>query len=172
MLEKGGITFDQDKLNSAEVILTAIGAYQMIETLKAAERLTQRGVKVAVNYLIEPGKFRQPRGRRELQHCAPNELRHALYPEHISTRVFVCHTHPEIMSGVLRPLDTGKNTVFLGYTNHGGTLDTDGMLFVNRLSWAHIVRVAAHSLYINPAEVLEPEEIDALEGRVNPQSVF
>jgi hypothetical protein len=32
--------------------------------------------------------------------------------------------------------------------------------------------VAAHSLYINPAEVLEPEEIDALEGRVNPQSVF
>lgn len=172
LLEKGGITFDQDKLNSAEVILTAIGAYQMIETLKAAERLTQRGVKVAVNYLIEPGKFRQPRGRRELQHCAPNELRHALYPEHISTRVFVCHTHPEIMSGVLRPLDTGKNTVFLGYTNHGGTLDTDGMLFVNRLSWAHIVRVAAHSLYINPAEVLEPEEIDALEGRVNPQSVF
>ena len=172
LLEKGGITFDQNKLDNSELILTAIGAFQMVETLKAAERLTQRGIKVAVNYLVEPGKFRQPRGRRELQYCAPNELRHALYPEHISTRVFVCHTHPEIMSGVLRPLDTGKNTVFLGCTNHGGTLDTDGMLFVNRLSWAHIVRVAAHSLYINPTEVLEPEEIDALEGRVNPQSVL
>jgi len=76
------------------------------------------------------------------------------------------------MSGVLRPLDTGANTVFMGYTNHGGTLDTAGMLFVNRLSWAHIVRVAAHSLHINPKEVLEDDEIDALEGRVNPQSVF
>lgn len=172
LIENGGITFNQAKLDLAEIILTAIGAFQMIETLKAAERLAQRGIKVAVNYLIEPGRFRQPRGRRELAHCAPDVFRHELYPEHISTRVFVCHTHPEIMSGVLRPLDTGKNTVFLGYTNHGGTLDTDGMLFVNRQSWAHIVRVAAHSLYINPAEVLENEEIDALEGRANPQSVF
>ncbi len=31
----------------------------MIETHKAAERLEQRGIKVAVNYLIEPGRFRQ-----------------------------------------------------------------------------------------------------------------
>jgi phosphoketolase len=75
-------------------------------------------------------------------------------------------------AGAYRPLDTGVNTVFMGYTNHGGTLDTAGMLFVNRLSWAHIVRVAAHSLFINPKEVLEDDEIDALEGRVNPQSVF
>jgi phosphoketolase len=172
LIENGGITFNQAKLDNAELILTAIGAFQMIETLKAADRFEQRGIKVAVNYLIEPGRFRQPRGRREFAHCAPDRLRHDLYPEHISTRVFVCHTHPEIMSGVLRPLDTGKNTVFLGFTNHGGTLDTDGMLFVNRLSWAHIVRVAAHSLYISPSEVLEPEEIDALEGRENPQSVF
>ncbi len=172
LIENGGITFDQAKLDHAEIILTAIGAFQMIEMLKAAERLEQRGIKVAVNYLIEPGRFRQPRGRRELAHCAPDALRHDLYPEHIPTRVFICHTHPEIMSGVLRPLDTGKNTVFLGYTNHGGTLDTDGMLFVNRQSWAHIVRVAAHSLYISPTEVLAPEEIDALEGRANPQSVL
>src|SRR5450830_1375742 len=172
LIEKGGITFEQTKLASAELILTAIGAFQMIETLKAAERLEQRGIKVAVNYLIEPGRFRQPRGRRELLHSATDELRHSLYPEHISTRVFVCHTHPEIMSGVLRLLDTGKNTVFLGYTNHGGTLDTDGMLFVNRLSWAHIVNVAALSLYMNPGEVLDPREIDALEGRTNPQTVL
>ncbi len=172
LVEQGGITFDQAKLDNAEVILTAIGAYQMMETLKAADRLEQRGIKVAVNYLIEPGRFRQPRGRRELLYCASSELRHALFPERISTRVFVCHTHPEIMSGVLRPLDTGNNTVFLGYTNHGGTLDTAGMLFVNRLSWAHIVRVSAHSLHLSPSEVLEVAEIDALEGRVNPQSVF
>jgi phosphoketolase len=163
---------DQAKLDQAELILTAIGAFQLMETIKAAHRLEQRGVKVAVNYLIEPGRFRQPRGRRELGYCAHIELRHALFPEHILTRVFVCHTHPEIMSGILRPLDTADNTVFLGYTNHGGTLDTAGMLFVNRQSWGHIVRVAAHSLHLDPSEVLDQEEIDALEGRVNPQTVF
>ena len=172
LVEQGGITFDQDKLDNAEVILTAIGAYQLVESVRAAERLEDRGVRVAVNYLIEPGRFRQPRGRRELMYCATNDLRLELFPEHIATRVFVCHTHPEVMSGVLRPLDTGRNSVFLGYTNHGGTLDTAGMLFVNRISWAHIVRIAAHSLNLNPQEVLEEAEIDALEGRVNPQSVF
>jgi len=172
LVENGGITFNPSKIASAEIVLTAIGAFQMIETLKAAERLEHRGINVAVNYLLEPGRFRQPRGSRELLHCAPIKLRSALYPEHITTRVFICHTHPEVMSGVLRPLDTGVNTVFMGYTNHGGTLDTAGMLFVNRLSWAHIVRVAAHSLHINPEDVLEDDEIDALEGRVNPQSVF
>lgn len=172
LVEQGGITFDQDKLDKAEVILTAIGAYQLVECMRAAQRLEERGVRVAVNYLIEPGRFRQPRGRRELLYCATNTMRHQLYPEHVSTRIFVCHTHPEAMSGVLRPLDTGRNSVFLGYTNHGGTLDTAGMLFVNRISWPHIVRVAAHSLNINPEEVLDNSEIDALEGRLNPQSVF
>ncbi len=172
LVEQGGITFNQEKLDNAELILTAVGAYQMVETLKAAQRLEERGVKVAVNYLIEPGRFRQPRGRRELLNCTPYELRHQLFPAHILARVFVCHTHPEVMSGVLRSVDTGDNTVFLGYTNHGGTLDTAGMLFVNRHSWAHIVRVAAHSLRMNPNEVLNVEELDALEGRMNPQEVF
>ena len=172
LVENGGITFNSSKLISADLILTAIGAFQMMETLKAAERLEHRGIKVAVNYLLEPGRFRQPRGSRELLHCAPIKVRHALYPEQITTRIFVCHTHPEVMSGILRPLDTGVNTVFLGYTNHGGTLDTAGMLFVNRLSWAHIVRVAAYSLHIDPKIVLKDDEIDALEGLVNPQNVF
>lgn len=169
---QGGITLDQSRLNNAELILTAIGAYQLSEAIRAAERLEQRGIRVAVNYLMEPGRFRQPRGRREMLYCVNNEFRHALFPEHVSTRVFICHTHPEIMSGVLRPLDTGKNTVFLGYTNHGGTLDTAGMMFVNRQSWSHIVRISAHSLHLNPKDVLEDIEIDALEGRISPQSIF
>ncbi len=172
LVKQGGITLDQNKLDHAELILTAIGAFQLIETIKAAERLTRHGIKVAVNYLIEPGRFRQPRGRRELQYCVNHELRHTLFPEHILTRVFVCHARPEIMSGILRPLDTGNNTVFLGYTNHGGTLDTAGMLFVNRLSWGHILRVSAHSLHMSPSEILTSAEIDALEGRMNPQDVF
>jgi phosphoketolase len=172
LITQGGITLDQSRLDSAELILTAIGAYQMMETLKAAQRLEQRGIKVAVNYLIEPGRFRQPRGRRELNYCVSPELCNALFPPQISSRVFACHTHPEIMSGVLRSLDTANKTVFLGYTNHGGTLDTAGMLFVNRLSWAYIVAAAAKVLQINPNKVLAVAEIDALEGRTNPQSVF
>lgn len=172
LLAKGGITLDQPRLDSAELILTAIGAFQMMETLKAAKRLEQRGIKVAVNYLIEPGRFRQPRGRRELDYCASTEQANALFPMHIQNRIFICHTHPETMSGVLRPLDTGNKTVFLGYTNHGGTLDTAGMLFVNRLSWAYILLAAAKVLHLNPKKVLAPPEIGALEGRINPQSVF
>lgn len=172
LLSQGGITLDQKRLDSAELILTAIGAFQMMETLKAAQRLEQRGIKVAVNYLIEPGRFRQPRGRREINYCASIKLRNTLFPEHIQNRVFACHTHPEIMSGVLRPLDTAKKTVFLGYTNHGGTLDTAGMLFINRLSWGYIVLAAASILQLNPNKVLEVAEIDALEGRTNPQNVF
>ena len=39
------------------------------------------------------------------------------------------------MLGVLAPLVTGASTVALGYANAGGTLDVDGLLFVNRCSW-------------------------------------
>lgn len=70
LLAKGGITLDQNRLDGAELILTAIGAFQMMETLKAAKRLEQRGIKAAVNYLIEPARFGQPWGRRELNYCA------------------------------------------------------------------------------------------------------
>ncbi|MEK8088380.1 xylulose 5-phosphate 3-epimerase [Thermithiobacillus plumbiphilus] len=155
-----------------EVSLTAIGAYQLIEVLRAAERLDERGVCVMVNYMIEPGRFRDPRGRREAAWQAPEALRQQLYPETLPHRVFVTHTHPELMAGVLRPLDSGHTTIFLGFTNHGGTLDTPGMLFVNRQSWAHIVRAAARSLGREVRDFLEPEEIDALERRRTPEGIL
>ena len=154
------------------VILTAIGAYQLGEVLRAARRLNDRGVGTAVNYMIEPGRFRDPRGRREAACQAPDETRARLFPELVPHRLFVCHARPEVMAGVLRPLDTGRRTIFLGYTNHGGTLDTAGMLFVNRLSWAHIVRGCARSLELDLASLLEPAEVDALEGRRNPRGVI
>lgn len=171
LIEQGGITFAHEH-SDAQVILTAIGAFQLIETLRAAERLEQRGLRVRVNYLIEPGRFRAPRGRRETAFCVANELRQQLFPEHIANRVFISHTHPETMTGVLRLLDTGRKSIFLGYTNHGGTLDTAGMLFVNRLSWAHILRAVARSLEIDLRQVLDVNEIAALEGRCSPQGVI
>lgn len=171
LINHGGITFAHEHAD-AQIILTAIGAFQMIETLRAAERLEQRGLRVRVNYLIEPGRFRTPRGRREAAFCVSDELRQQLFPEQIVNRVFASHTHPETMTGVLRLLDTGRKSIFLGYTNHGGTLDTAGMLFVNRLSWAHILRAAARSLEFDLKQVLDVDEIAALEGRRSPQGVL
>lgn len=46
-------------------------------------------------------------------------------------RLFVTHTRPEPVLGVLGPLHTGPRTSGLGYVNQGGTLSTPGMLFVN-----------------------------------------
>ena len=154
------------------VILTAIGAYQLGEVLRAAERLQERGFGALVNCMIEPGRFRDPRGRREAAFQASEALRERLYPEGVLHRVFACHARPEVMAGVLRPLDTGRRTVFLGYTNHGGTLDTAGMLFVNRLSWAHVLRGCARSLAVNLAQLLDKPEIDALEGRRDPRGLI
>ena len=154
------------------VILTAIGAYQLGEVLRAAERLQERGFGALVNCMIEPGRFRDPRGRREAAFQAVAALRERLYPEQLPHRVFACHTRPEVMAGVLRPLDTGRRTMFLGYTNHGGTLDTAGMLFVNRLSWAHVLRGCARSLAVNLAQLLDKPEIDALEGRRDPRGLI
>ena len=154
------------------MVLTAIGAYQLGEVLRAAERLQERGVGTVVNCMIEPGRLRDPRGRREAAFQAVAALRERLYPEQLRHRVFACHTRPEVMAGVLRPLDTGRRTMFLGYTNHGGTLDTAGMLFVNRLSWAHVVRACGRSMGLDLMQLLDQPEIDALEGRRDPRGLI
>jgi hypothetical protein len=89
-----------------------------------------------VNYLFEPGRFRVPRGTREAAHVAPEAVRDRLYPPAIPWRVFLTHTRPEALLGVIHPVCTGPLTVGLGFTNHGGTLDTGGMLVVNGVTWA------------------------------------
>ncbi|QKT04674.1 xylulose 5-phosphate 3-epimerase [Ectothiorhodospiraceae bacterium 2226] len=171
-LAEGGLRLDWCSDAAPQVLLTAIGAFQFYEVLSAARRLSERGVACAVNYLVEPGRFRDPRGRREAECQAPDELRERLFPAAVPHRVFASHTRPEVMAGVLRPLDTGRRTVHLGFTNHGGTLNTAGMLFVNRLSWAHVVRAAARSLGADLKEVLEADELDALEGRRSPHGII
>lgn len=151
------------------LILTAIGAFQLGQARRAAQRLAERGISCRVNYIIEPGRFRDPRGTREAAVQVTEAVREALYPAEVVARVFVSHARPEPTAGVLRPLDTGRKTIFLGYTNHGGTLDTNGMLFVNRQSWAHIVRASSRVLEIDLAELLGAAEIAALNGHASPQ---
>ncbi|WP_439654945.1 hypothetical protein, partial [Thioclava electrotropha] len=85
-------------------------------------------------------------------------------------RLFVCHGHAEVMTGVLRRLDTGPQTSrFLGYRNRGGTLDTFGMQFANQQSWAHLVAAAARLLAMPLDDLLEPAEQAVLKGQGDPR---
>ena len=114
----------------AEIVLVAVGAYQLGEALRAAQRLGEREIAHIVVYLLEPGRFRLPRSRVEEEHLAPAQVRSALFPQHIRTAVVLTHTRPEPMLGMLEPFHKYRSVAGLGYINRGGTYDTPGLLFV------------------------------------------
>jgi phosphoketolase len=154
---------------SAPLLLVAVGAYQLTEVLRASDRLRQHAIEHAVIYLYEPARFRSPRDPHERVILASDELKRDLFPDHALHRIFVSHTRPEALLGALRPLDTGaKYTHALGYLNRGGTLDAEGMLFVNRSTWAHIVEQVATAQEIPLESLLLPDEINALHGQIPP----
>jgi hypothetical protein len=62
--------------------------------------------------------------------------------------------------------------VGLGYANQGGTLSIEGLLFVNRASWAHAVEAAARLLDLPRESLLEEAERRALDGRTSPEGVI
>lgn len=155
------------------VILTAIGAYQLEEVLKASARLKEKEISHSVIYMIEPGRFRSPRTDREKAHLAPSELQTQLYPKEGPARLFVTHTRPEILLGVLHPLNTGSHqTVGLGFINQGGTLNVPGMLFVNRCTWAHILQEVTRILSLSGENLLSSEERAALSGKISPEGIL
>jgi len=156
----------------ARLVVTAIGAYQLVETLRASERLTERGVAHSVVYLLEPGRFRTPRSEREAAHLAPGEVRARLYPDAATPRLFLTHTRPEPMLGVLAPVWTQAPTIGLGFENHGGTLDVGGMLFVNGTTWAHAVAAAGRLLEIARGQLLTDAEQEALDHRRSAEGVI
>lgn len=77
----------------ADIVLTAVGAYQLAEVLKASCRLRQRDVPHTVVYMLEPGRFRAPRNEGERLHAAPEALCAQLYPDDVLARVFG-HAYP------------------------------------------------------------------------------
>jgi phosphoketolase len=172
LLSDGALRLDWASEGDPEVILTAVGAYQLEETIKAAARLRQRGIRPAVVYMLEPGRFREPRSDVEASNAAPPDLVRDLYPLSTERRVFVTHTRPSALIGVLEPLDTGPSTRCLGFIDAGGTLSTPGMLFVNRCTWAHITEAAAALLGRSAEDVLLAEEVAALQGRRSPHGVI
>jgi phosphoketolase len=161
------------RADEARVVLTAIGAFQLDETVRASTRLAERGLAHSVAYSLEPGRMRRPRSDAEAAVAAPPEVVGEIYPRHVPGRVHVTHTRPEPMLGVLAPLSTGAaTTVALGYRNSGGTLTTRGLMFLNHCSWAHIVAATARVTDHDVDALLSADERAALAGRRNPEGVI
>ncbi len=156
----------------AALQLVAVGSYQMVEAVRAAERLASRGASVDVVALQEPGRFRAPRDAREAAALARPDRVASLFPPDVEARVFLSHTRPEPLAGTLRPLDLGpRRTRFLGFSNQGGTLDVFGMLFANRCTWAHVVEALAEAAELPIAELLDVEEQAAVRGNGDPNAL-
>lgn len=175
LLEHGALRLDWacHDLAHQRLILTAVGAYQLEEVVKASARLAERKISHSSVYMLEPGRFRFTRTEREARHSSPASLRSVLYPDSVPARVFVAHTRPEPLLGTLQPLNTGRDkTAAIGFVNHGGTLNTPGMLFVNRCTWAHILVEAARVLQMEREDLLTAAEVAAIEGKVSPEGVI
>ncbi|MBQ0815573.1 MAG: xylulose 5-phosphate 3-epimerase [Marinobacter sp.] len=115
-----------------DVQLVAVGAYQRQVCQAVAADLSQQGISCGIVCLLEPGRFRDPRDGVEAEHQSSSQTKATLFPSDIKLRVFVCHMRPETLLGVCRPLDLGRDrTLAFGYANHGGTLDTAGLLLAN-----------------------------------------
>lgn len=175
LLEQGALRLDwaSHHPDQQRVILTAIGSYQLDEVLKASGRLRERNIPHSVIYMLEPGRFRLPRSEREKFHSTPPRLQAELYPSPVLARIFVTHTRPEVLLGTLQPLHTGTyQTGGLGFINHGGTLSIQGMLFVNRCNWGHVLLEVARVLGILQEELLTSEELAALGGKASPEGIL
>jgi phosphoketolase len=157
-----------------KIQIIAIGAYQLIEAKKIAERLNQHQHGFSLVYISEPSKFREARDNIESDFIyQKSNMGGAVNtfgsPEY---RLLLCHGRPETFLGVLRPLDLGiKHTKALGYINRGGTLDTEGMLFANRCTWAHGLSKLASMMNIK-GELLTEEENKAVQGIGNPYNII
>jgi phosphoketolase len=173
LIEQGviGLAWAGYKHEDAQVILTAIGSYQLEQVLKASARLTERYLAHRVNYMIEPGRFRSAAVAND--RAIDNHVLSALFPPYAPARVFVTHTRPEPLLGALHLLNTGpEQTSALGFTGRGGTLNVQGMLFVNRCSWAHILAQVARLLQLSQENFLSEQEISALNGRISPEGII
>jgi len=164
------IVWSEHKPDEAQLALTAIGAYQLEEALKASKRLRQHDVPHRLVYMVEPGRFREGRNAGESAHTHWNEFGSTLYAG-VTAQVLLCHTRPEPLCGILQPVLAERSVVALGYRGFGGTLDAQGMLFANGCTWAHAVRAAAKLLNIDAADLLSEIELDALNKVGNPEAI-
>lgn len=157
----------------AEIQLVATGAIQLQQALRASDRLKQQRVSHSVVYMLEPGRFRQPRDNWEAEITVDDVVHQALFPKRVQYRLFLTHTRPEMLLAVCRPLDLGpKNTVALGFNNQGGNLNEGEMLFANRCTWAHGLAELSALCGQKPTAWLTEEEVAAVQGQGNPYHVI
>lgn len=171
LLENGGamLEFAGYKHKEAKFAIVAIGGYQLIEALKASERLKEKHVAHVVSYIAEPGKFRSPRDEWEEGHCAAKKVLEGILLKNIEHVLLATHTRPEVVAGALTPLFAGRNLSISGFINRGGTMSVAGMLFVNKCSWLHMVGTAAKMLKLDAKKLLDSKEYKVLEGKVAPE---
>lgn len=155
----------------ADIQLIAIGAYQLDEVIKAEMYLAEKGIKCGIVAIIEPGRFRYSRDTYEQKVTHSEHSIKRIIPE-IGKRIFVSHTRADVLTGVLRRLDTGSSSLFMGYRNQGGTLDVLGMLYKNQQTWAHIVANAAKLLNRSEDDILDKALRAAINGKGNIREIL
>ncbi|WP_417775239.1 xylulose 5-phosphate 3-epimerase [Stutzerimonas xanthomarina] len=165
----GAIVVDEQKGDN-DILLIANGSYQLTEMQRATQRLKEAGVSYRLVYLQEPGRFRAPRDRWEIEALAAEGVTERLFPERMEMRVLLTHMRPEVARGHLWPIlpDVRRNSV-LGYRNRGGTLDEGGMQFANRASWANVLAACARLLDVPRTALLKPDEAAAVAGKGDPR---
>ena len=118
--------------------------------------------------MAEAIRFPAPRNAGKRLHAASEAL-HTSSTRAMSWRVFLSRIPVQSRFwGSLQPLHTGPQTVALGFISQGGPLDTAGMLFVNRCTWAHIVAEVIQLLDLAGEDLLSVEEWAVIEGKRAP----
>ncbi|NLU12241.1 MAG: xylulose 5-phosphate 3-epimerase [Gammaproteobacteria bacterium] len=152
------------------LLLIANGSYQLEQVLRAGRRLQEAQMGYRIVYLQEPGRFRAPRDRWELESLASDALVETLFPERFRLRVLLTHMRPEVIRGHLWTiLPNANSTYVLGYRNRGGTLDEFGMQFVNRACWGNVLAACARLQDLPRTALLTIEEAAAVAGKGDPQ---
>jgi phosphoketolase len=171
LISEAAVVIDGDP-ERCSLLLAATGAYQLGAIRRAARRIRERGCLTAILYIAEPGRLRTPRDDHEASAVVDDQRLSELFPPAVP-RVFLTHTRPEPYLGLLRRIDTGPtSTRALGYRNRGGTLDVSGLLFANGCTWAHVVAAAADVLVEKPTTFLDANELAALAGDGDPETIL
>lgn len=174
LMHDGGIRvkFAEFKPKKANIAIVAIGAYQLQEALKASARLKEKAIPHVTSYIMEPGKFRKARNKGEEAHLAPKEVVDSLFPFKGGNIVLMTHNRPELLAGIMHPVLSGRNYAALGFIGEGGTLEINGMLFVNKCSWIHALEEVANLLGKKHSEVLSDAEYKVINGDLSPCGVI
>ena len=169
-LARDGAIIVEEYEGTDPLLLIANGSYQLEQVLRAGQRLQEAEMGYRIVYLQEPGRFRAPRDRWELESLASDELVDKLFPERFRLRVLLTHMRPEVIRGHLWTiLPNANSTYVLGYRNRGGTLDEFGMQFVNRACWGNVLAACARLQDIPRTALLTIEEAAAVAGKGDPQ---